>query len=133
MITREKRLRKYCINFQEIENYEEAVQSPELYDLHHRKEIDTLEDGTVVLRSKKKLKELNLYMHRPPEDLIFLKHSEHSTMHHKMMIASAETRAKMSSSKLGDKNFRWKGDLVSDSAKRARRRRQKRRELLSSQ
>ena len=58
-------LRRYCLNFQDIENYEEAVASPEQYYLHHRKGIETQDDGTVVRRSRKELKEMNLYYHRP--------------------------------------------------------------------
>lgn len=124
MITSEKRLRIYCTNFQEIENYQYAVQSPELYDLHHRKEIDTLEDGTVVLRSRKELIDMGLYWHRPAEELIFLNHSEHTKLHmdaHHPMFG-----------RTGDKSPRWEGDLASDHAKRLRLRRQKKSTTCSS-
>lgn len=166
MITDERRLRRYCTNFKEIENYEEAVKSPERYDLHHRREIETLEDGTTVLRSAKELKDLDLYWHRPAEELIFLKHSEHSSIpkhseeskakisashsgdknHFYGKKLSEETRTKMSAAHIGkklsietrakisgDKNHNWKGDLASDTAKRARLRLKKQRELLSKQ
>lgn len=143
-----KRLRKYCNEYQEIENYEEAVRSPEGYDLHHRKEIETLEDGTVVLRSKKELIEMDLYYHRPPEELIFLKRTEHNSLDKqsaesrakisatlKGHSVSSESRIKMAAAKkgmTGDRCNAWKGDLVTDHQKRVRLRRQKQRELLSN-
>ena len=147
-----KRLRRYCKDFQEIENYQEAVQSSEPYDLHHRKEVETLEDGTVVLRSSKELKDLNLYWNRPPEELIFLKHSKHSSIRK----LSEDSKAKISSAlkgkytgennsmygRIGEKNPmygrsgenspRWKGDLASDNAKYMRLRRQRKREALGN-
>lgn len=143
MITREERLRRYCKDFKEIENYEEAVQSTELYDLHHRKEIETLPDGTVVLRSKKQLIDMNLYYHRNAEELIFLKRSEHRRLHkhleesrEKMSAAhigkklSTETIAKISASKIGKcmgpDHPRWKGGISFDHASYLRMRKQKR-------
>ena len=135
MITSESKLKRVCKDFRDIENYEEAVKSPEQYDLHHRKEIETLDDGTVVLRSMKDLKDLDLYYHRPAEELIFLSHSEHMSMHHKGKKNSAETRAKMSEANkgrfAGDKHPRWKGDQVTDKTKRRRLREQRRREASS--
>ena len=129
MVTPEIRLRKYCINFKDIEGYEEAVQSPEQYHLHHRKEIETLDDGTMVIRSRKELIELGLYYNRPAEELIFLKHSDHQSIHK----PSANTRSKMSSWQIGEKHHNWKGDLAYDHAKYLRQYRQNRRELLSNQ
>lgn len=154
-----KRLRRYCKEFQEIENYQEALRSSELYHLHHRKEIETLEDGTVVLRPMRELKELGLYYHRPPEELIFLKHSEHNSL----PKFSEESKAKMSAARrgkkhspehiakisgdknpmygrtgekspmfgrIGDKHPSWKGDLATDHTKYMRLRNQKKREAL---
>lgn len=125
------KLRKYCQNFQDIENYEEAVKSPERYDLHHRKEIETLEDGTVVTRSRQELINMNMYWNRQAEELIFLKRFDHNRLHHKGKILYAETKEKLSAANTGEKNPRWKGDLVTDHQKRARRRRQRRRDFLS--
>lgn len=61
-----------------IENYEEAVNSPEVYDCHHRLEIV---DGKVT--SRKELKEQVLYWHRPAAELIFLSHGQHARLHNK--------------------------------------------------
>lgn len=109
MITREGRLRRYCTDFKKIENYEEAVSSSERYDLHHRKEIETLEDGTTVLRSAKELKRLDLYWHRPPEELIFLSGSEHVSLHNRDGHCPEESREKRSES--------LKGHIVSDDSR----------------
>ena len=135
MITREGRLRIYCTNFKEIENYDEAVQSSEQYDLHHRKEVEILEDGTSIIRSKKELKEFDLYYHRPASELIFLKHTEHMRIHTTGKKSpmfrkkhSNETKAKMSAWQIGEKSPSWKGDLASDRAKYMRIYRQRKRE-----
>ena len=95
MIASTKKLEKYCIDYKNIENYEEAVKSPLKYDLHHRLEIDEMQ-------SAKDLIFLHLYYHRPPEELIFLEHGEHQRLHKANL--SAETRQKISDAKKGDKN-----------------------------
>lgn len=58
-----------------IENYEEAINSEEKYDCHHRLE-------TELNMSVKELKEKDLYYNRPASELIFLTHSEHAKLHH---------------------------------------------------
>ncbi len=135
MITPEKRLRKYCKDFKEIENYQEAVTAQEIYHLHHRKEIETLDDGTVVLRSAKELKVLGLYWNRPAEELIFMKHSDHNRMHGYGKKSSVEKRKKISAANKGrlsgDMSPHWKGDLASRQAKQKRIWRQRKREALA--
>ena len=99
------RIKKYCTEYQKIENYEEAVKSPLRYDLHHRREISEN-------KSRKQLIAENLYYGRPPEELIFLEHGEHIRLHkegeNNPMFGknmSAETRQKIS-----ENNSRyWKG------------------------
>ena len=135
-------LRRYCLNFQEIENYQEAIGSPERYDIHHRKEVEILEDGTTIRRSRQELKEMDLYYNRPASELIFLKHPEHIRLHHKGKKNSEETRAKMSAWQIGDKNPmfgrtkdknpNWKGGISSDHANYLRLWRKKRRAATSS-
>ena len=118
MIANIKILEKYCKDYAKIENYEEAVKSPLIYDLHHRLEISEMQ-------SRSDLKFLHLYYHRPPEELIFLEHGEHIRLHNagkqyalghhcseetrqKMSEAkknmSEETRQKMSEAKKGNQN-----------------------------
>lgn len=94
MIASIKILEKYCTDYQNIQNYEDAVKSPLRYDLHHRLEISEN-------KSSKDLIFLHLYYHRPPEELIFLEHSEHVRLHNAGKQLSTETRRKMSEAKKG--------------------------------
>ena len=101
MITNTKKLEKYCTDYKNIENYEEAVKSPLKYDLHHRLEIDEMQSVSDLIF-------LHLYYHRPPEELIFLEHGEHMRLHkegeNNPMYGknlSAETRQRMSEAKKG--------------------------------
>lgn len=73
-------VRKYCrkIYHHLIENYEEAINSEEMYICHHRKEIT--EDGRNAF-SADELIDLGEYYHRPPEELIFLTKSAHKALH----------------------------------------------------
>ena len=92
MIANIKKLEKYCTDYKNIENYEEAVKSPLRYDLHHRLEISEMQ-------SRSDLIFLHLYYHRPPEELIFLSHGEHIRLHNANL--SDETRQKISQAKKG--------------------------------
>ena len=98
-----KILEKYCSDYKNIENYEEALHSPLKYDLHHRREISEN-------KSRKDLKEENLYYDRPPEELIFIEAGEHRRLHKKGNQNtlghhfSEETKQKMSAAQKGDKN-----------------------------
>ena len=97
MIANIKILEKYCKDYKNIENYEDAVRSPLIYDLHHRLEISEN-------KSKKDLIAENLYYNRPATELIFLEHGEHIRLHKANL--SEETRQRMSDAK--------KGHLVSE-------------------
>ena len=70
---------RYCKDYENIENYQKAKKDNfKGWECHHRLETHT-SDG--IRRefdiSYKELKALNLYYHRPPEELIFLPRSEH--------------------------------------------------------
>jgi hypothetical protein len=78
-----------------IENYEEAVNSPEMWDCHHRLEIE-------LNLSPKELKDRDLYFNRPASELIFLTHGEHSKLHN--LNLRLETRRKRSDSLKGENN-----------------------------
>ena len=96
MITNTNFLKKYCIDYKNIENYQEAVKSPLKYDLHHRREISEN-------KSKSDLIEENLYYNRPATELIFIEAGEHIRLHN--ANRSEETRRKIS-----ENNCRyWKG------------------------
>lgn len=110
MIASTKKLEKYCTDYKNIENYTEAVKSPLRYDLHHRLEIS---DN----KSRKDLKEENLYYGRPPEELIFLEHGEHTILHSKGKHPSEESRKKMSDAKKSEKCYMY-GKPKSDETRR---------------
>ena len=78
-----------------IENYEIAVNDKEnVYDCHHRKGLDEN-------MSMKELKSLGLYWHRPAEELIFLTHSEHASLHSTGRHPTEETLKKLRESQKG--------------------------------
>ena len=68
----------YCHDYTKIENYEEAMADPDnIWDCHHRREV--FENGNTL--SVDALKHFGLYYNVPPEDLIFMKHSDHMKLH----------------------------------------------------
>lgn len=87
--------KRYCEDFERIENYAEAALSPKTYVIHHRLETHTL-DGETRLDplSKKDLIALGIYYDRPPEELIFLEDSEHRRLH--IIHQSSATKEKLS-------------------------------------
>lgn len=97
-------IKDYCIEDPSlIENYNEAINSKEKYDCHHRLE-------TELNVSAQYLKDNNLYLNRPASELIFLPHREHVSLHNKHGLigfkgktASKETRLKQRLAKLGTK------------------------------
>ena len=70
-------VKRYCKEYWLIENYQQAVNSDERFDCHHRKEID--ENLT-----RKQLVDMGLYWNRPADELVFLKRSEHFSIHSKL-------------------------------------------------
>ena len=108
MITNIKSLEKYCKDYQNIQNYAEAVKSPLKYDLHHRLEISEMQ-------SRSDLIFLHLYYNRPQEELIFLEHGEHVSLHNANL--SEETRQRMSDAKKG-KPSHWKGKHPSEETRK---------------
>ena len=89
MLTKIKRLKRYCAEYWKIENYTQALNDPSIkWECHHRSEIQS--NGTLI--AKEYLIANNLYYHLNPEDLIFLTPSEHRELHNKYQ--SSETREK---------------------------------------
>lgn len=73
-----RQVRKYCAeDISKIENYEQAVASPDKWDCHHRLEIAA--DGTCTPVDV--LIQNNVYYRRPACELVFLHHAEHKRMH----------------------------------------------------
>ena len=86
MISRTVKL--YCDgDASKIENYEEALKdTTQIWHCHHRLETHTSNGGLRPKDAQLKiveLKALNVYYHRPPEELIFLTSSEHMSLHNK--------------------------------------------------
>jgi len=119
-------VKKFCKDFENIENYNEAVaDTTKTWHCHHRLEISPTGKIFSVIR----LTELGLYYNRPSNELVFLTPTEHKKLHmqkyrkvmrnsmegkhqseyqkqrtsevHKGKINSTETRAKISKSRKG--------------------------------
>lgn len=69
-----------------IANYNQAVESPEMYDVHHL-------SGEIY--SKDELLAMNAYFHVPSEDLVFVTKKQHMKIHNGNST-SQETRQKIS-------------------------------------
>lgn len=69
-----------CEDISLIENYDEAIKdTKQVWDCHHRNEI-------TLNVSASKLKEMGLFYYRPANELIYLPHSEHISLHSKGII-----------------------------------------------
>ena len=76
-----KTYQAFCIEneWELIENYELAkADNFKGWDCHHRLELHT--DGSLRF-TRESLKKLDLYLNRPAQELIFLKHDEHTKLH----------------------------------------------------
>ena len=74
---------RYCKDYQNIENYEKALADNfKGWACHHRLETHT-SDGVrrLVDISVEELQALGMYYKRPASELIFMKHSEHTSLH----------------------------------------------------
>lgn len=132
-----------CDNIENVENYEAAkADNFKGWDCHHRLETHTSdEERRLVDITMKELKALDMYYHRPAEELIFLVASEHRHLHnngernpmygkpcseeHKRKMSEArkgkylseETKMKMSEANKGSKNPMF-GKKHSDEARK---------------
>lgn len=102
----------FCRNPEKTENYELAKADDfKGWECHHRLETHTSDDERrLVDITRNELKALGMYYDRPAEELIYLKHSEHTRLHHKGKHLSEETKRKVSVS--------HKGKQLSDETKR---------------
>ena len=89
----------YCKDYENIENYEKAKADDfKNWEVHHRLETHNSDgERRLVDISHNELKALGMYYNRPAEELVFLKRSEHSSLHK----PSEETKKKMSEAKKG--------------------------------
>ena len=113
----EKQAKKYCCeDISLIENYKEAVNSNEIYDCHHRLEID-------LKKTPKELQELNLYYNRPATELVFITHADHTRLHQTNKIFSQSTKDLLSDAgkkRVGDKNSFYGKRHTEDSKQKMR-------------
>ena len=71
------KIEQFCKDYKQIENYDKAINDKnEIWHCHHRLEIN--DD---YINTREDLKLMNLYDNRPPEELIFLKPSDHIKLH----------------------------------------------------
>lgn len=79
-----RKIEKICKDFTKIENYEKAIADNSRWECHHRLETH-FSDGTPRPANAKLLREelvaLGMYWDRPPEELIFLSKSDHTSWH----------------------------------------------------
>ena len=98
--------KQYCKDYENIENYQKALADNFVgWHCHHRLETHT-PDGKrrEVDITQKELMALNMYYHRPAEELIFLTESEHKSFQ-KGKKRSAEAKNKMSEAWDYDRHF----------------------------
>lgn len=97
--------KRYCKDYQNIENYEAAKKDNfKGWHCHHRLETHNSDgERRLVNISMGELIALDIYWHRPAEELIFLTTSEHNTLHHKGKLISEEHKKKVSEAGKGNK------------------------------
>ena len=81
-----KNVKLYCKEneIENIENYEEAVKSSEMYACHHRYETHTIDGKLIAYEnrlSRDDLKSINMYFNCPAKKLIFLSVNDHMALH----------------------------------------------------
>ena len=75
-----KKLKRMCKTYWLIENYQEAVNdTTHKWVCHHRREV---QDGFCIWRAEE-LVRIGQYYHREPDELIFMKMSDHFSLHNK--------------------------------------------------
>ena len=80
----------YCKeDISKIENYEQALNDSEMWELHHRTEI-------WWNCSRQELKDNKCYYDRPAKELVFLTKAEHRALHNKCRERTEESRVNIS-------------------------------------
>lgn len=107
---------RFCKTPELIENYKAAESESFIgWDCHHRLETH-FSDGTERPKnaqlSAAELIALDMYYDRPPEELILLRHGEHSSLHNSKRILTNKTKQAISKSGIGKhsqpKSEEWK-------------------------
>lgn len=81
--TRWTQVNPFCKDFEKVENYEKAKADNFIgWDRHHRLETHNSEgERRIVNITSQELIALDMYYNRPPEELIWLRHGEHTKLH----------------------------------------------------
>lgn len=110
-----RRFEYFCDNIENVENYEVAKKDNfKGWHCHHRLQTHTSDgERRLVNISREELKALNMYWHRPAEELIFLRSAEHMSLHQKDKHPSEEARRKNSETHKGQKAWN-KGKQLSE-------------------
>ena len=110
---------RYCENQELIENYEKAKADNFVgWHCHHHLETHTSDgERRLVDITMEELKALNMYYHRPPEELIFMRIKDHHRLHSKGKYNKEETKRKLSDVLKG-KNIWMKGRKLSEETKK---------------
>ena len=103
---RKRRFEYYCDDIENVENYEAAKRDNfKGWQCHHRLETHNSDgERRLVDITADELIALDMYWHRPAEELIFMTTSEHTRLHMRGKTFSEEHKAKMSEARKGPKN-----------------------------
>lgn len=95
--------KRLCDNIENVENYELAkADNFKGWDCHHRLETHNSDgERRLVGITRNELKALDMYFHRPANELIFLPRKEHLLLHHKGKHHSEEAKIKLSEAHKG--------------------------------
>ena len=98
-----KYYKRYCKYIENVENYEKALADNfKGWDCHHRFETHNSDgERRLVDITTDELIALEMYYDRPASELIFMKHSEHSSLHTKGRTTSEEVKKKQSEAHKG--------------------------------
>lgn len=111
--------KRFCKEPEKIENYEKAAADNfKGWDCHHRLETHTSDgERRTVDITREELKALDMYWHRPAEELIFLTKSEHISLHKKEKQLSDEIKIKISEASKGKPKSEETKNRMSESRK----------------
>lgn len=95
MISKRQVKRYCCEDISKIENYDKAMaDTTQTWECHHRMEL--IETGAIVDSTQQDLKDWGIYYNRPADELIFLTHKEHLSLHHRSKPRLEEIKRKIS-------------------------------------
>ena len=111
--------KRFCKEPEKIENYEKAkADNFKGWECHHRLETHNSDgERRMVDIAREELLALGMYYGRPASELIFMKRSEHASLHQKGKQKSEETKNKMSEAQKGHFVSEETRDKISETLK----------------